>query len=107
MRVPRSPIPFIHSVFRIEEFADFLENMPAPEQDFTEGNISVTFIDKIFQFIEPGEERMFIILRTDGYNYNEIAWLSGTTKNHVERVVHHIREKLHKEGYGSHLTQGE
>lgn len=71
------------------------------EADFSfEKSMSIELISRRFQYIQAGEERMYVILKADGYTNDEIAWMAGVNKQRVERVILRVRKKLITAGVG-------
>ena len=50
--------------------------------------------ESLFRRIEPGEERIIIILRSDGYTNQSISEITGLTEPHIRQVVATVRERL-------------
>lgn len=66
--------------------------------ELSDSSVSLEFLTQKFMFIDPGEERLFCILLSDGYDTSEIAWMAGKTKAHVSKVIKTVRVKLQKNG---------
>ena len=73
-------------------FEDTLSNeMVTPQQS---SNISETFNDDLWKNILPGLERACIVLRTQDYSHNEIAFILGMRSEEVSRILYKIRNRL-------------
>ena len=102
MRVRR--LPYIPSLIRLGEIVrldTFMEDQdgesplehflvaPEPAEDHNQ-----IVNEELFQVIEPGEERVIIVLKSEDYTHESIASIMGVTESHVRAVLARVRERI-------------
>lgn len=105
MRVLRSKIPYLPYVFNFSDLEDS-ENLSLINlTNNTEEHESITeaFNNYVFKHIHAGKERTAVILRAEGFNYREIAWVMGLEFKEVHAILIKVKRRLIRINAKKHL----
>jgi DNA-directed RNA polymerase specialized sigma24 family protein len=92
MRFSNTPIlPYVLSGLDLTDLEETLIDPSEPAELLSE-----TFYTKLFEFINPGDERVITILKSNGLSAKEIAWVLGKTVPEVNSIVLVIKKRIAK-----------
>lgn len=90
----RKPAEYVPSVMRLEAILD-LDSvdlyLTAPEQP--EDTNEVIGVD-LFEILKPGNERVCVVLRAEGFTYKSIAEIMGLSEGQIKNIIYTIRKRI-------------